>query len=126
MAFDLFFVDVGSAEETVLPHRFVAFGATAGKVKQADLATEAILGVSDECGVVVTVATDENRVDFNVLGYAKITYGATIIAGAHLTTDADGKAVTAVATNRVGAMALTAGVAGDIHLVTLIAGSPVL
>lgn len=126
MSKDSLFNDVGDADVTINPHRFVGFSTTAGKKKQADTATEAIVGVSDEFGVTVTDAAADNRFDYKVIGYAKLEYGGTIAAGAHLTTDADGKGVTASAGNRIGAMSHEAGVAGDIRMVTLIAGSPVL
>jgi hypothetical protein len=115
-----------NAEETINPHRFVKFGATAGKYAQASAATDKVLGVSDYLGVVYDSALARNDIDVHVIGAPQLQVGGAVAAGDKLTADADGKGVVAAAGNLVYAMANAAGVAGDIIEVILMPGSTVL
>lgn len=113
-----------SAEGAISPCRFVKPGANDYGVLAAAGATDKIVGISMP---LITVATGDT-VDVMHDGIADLqlgTGGAT--RGDLLTSDATGNGVTAApgagTNNRVGAVALVTGVAGDIIPVLLTPGS---
>lgn len=74
-------------------------------------------------GVVENVAPAAGeRVDVVMSGIAEVRLGAVVVRGALLTSNAAGKAVTAVAGNRVICVARASGVAGDVIEVLLSPG----
>lgn len=97
------------------------FGAEDGGVAQASAATDEILGVFDE----LAHASGE-RADVIRSGFAQVQYGGTVTRGDWLTSDANGKAVTAApaATASVSVIgrAEVSGVAGDIVPIVLAVG----
>ncbi|MDH5524449.1 MAG: DUF2190 family protein [Desulfobulbaceae bacterium] len=111
-----------TAEAVVNPYRFVKPGAADGGAVQAAAVTDAIFGVSDSMGA----DASGDRLDVHTLGPVEVEYGGTVTRGDELTSDADGKAVTAApaagVNNRVGGIARVSGVAGDIGLVQLAPG----
>jgi hypothetical protein len=111
----------------ISPSRFVTISTSANNtVVQSAAATETIIGVSQESAkqppipqVTGTQYAAESGDNLRVYtaGEANVllelgTGGCT--AGAKLTSDADGKAVAATGANMVGAIALTAGAAGEL------------
>lgn len=106
----------------IAAYRFVKPTAVAGQVIQAASPTDVILGVS----TIVGAATAEH-VDVVLGGIAEVELGGTVAAGAFLTSDGSGKAVTAApaagVNMRYGAMALYPGANGDIAQVYVTQGS---
>lgn len=106
--------DAGGA---VAPHRIVKYGNADGKVVQSAAAGDAHVGVSGR-----TEVADGGRVEIARAGIADIEYGGNVARGALLTADADGKAVTGAAGNRVIGIAEVSGAAGDVGQVLLAPG----
>ena len=88
---------------------FVKFGADDNTVVAAAAATDAIIGVNDN---IVRVTGD--RTDVIHVGIADVKLGGTVARGAEVTSDATGQGVAGASTNRIGGVALTSGVSGDI------------
>lgn len=89
---------------------FVKFGADDNTVVAAAAATDAIIGVNDN---IARVTGD--RTDVIHIGIADVKLGTGgITRGAEVTSDATGQGVAGASTNRIGGVALTSGVAGDI------------
>jgi len=102
------------AEAAVAPYRIVKFGTNDDSVVQAAAAADASIGVNG------ALAGDiGKRVDIVLLGATEVEYGAAVTRGDLLTADADGKAVPAIAGNRVIGIAMASGVAGDIGSLTI-------
>ena len=103
------------ASVTIAPYKIVMFSDTAAsaKIAAASANTSPVLGVSGGQG---GVAGD--MVDVIHAGIGLVTLGATVLAGAELTSDASGNAITAVPTAAVFmtviGKALFPGVSGDI------------
>lgn len=103
------------ASADVIGRRFVRFSDTAAsqKVAQASANTQPIMGVSDAMGALSGGMCDVHR-----SGLVSIELGGTVTAGTPLTSDANGKAIAAVAASgtqvRIGGFADQPGVAGDI------------
>lgn len=99
------------AGAAIVGKRFAKFSA-ADTVVQAAAATDLIIGVVDLDG------SSGDIVDVTLDGLAKVTCGGNVTRGQLLTADSAGKAVTAAPTAgvnaRVGALALSSGVSGDI------------
>ena len=94
---------------TVNPQRIVKYG-TAPAVIEGAAATDLLLGVSTN----TADAVSGESIDVVMFGETTVIAGAAVAVGALLTSDADGKAVTAAATNRSVGVALTAAAAdGD-------------
>ena len=93
---------------TVNALRIVKYG-TAPAVIQGAAATDALLGVTTNEVAAVT----GDYVDVIMSGEATVTAGAAVAAGALVTSDATGRAVTAAATNGCIGRALTAAAAAD-------------
>jgi hypothetical protein len=79
-----------TAEGAVAPHRIVALGSADYVAKQGAAATDAMFGVSDELA-----AADGERFDAHVAGMPFVEYGGNVTRGDPLTSDANGKAITA-------------------------------
>lgn len=111
---------------TIAPCRFVKFGADDRTVLQSAAAADFTFGVSDSLPAGVNAATGE-RVDVVITDIPTVEYGGSVTRGALLTSDADGKAITATASAgsnvRIGGVAMVSGVAGDLGAVRLGPGS---
>ena len=110
------------AEGAIADHTIVKVGAADGGVLAATASTEALIGVTDAPGGVVS----GDRVDVVRAGIADVLYGGAVALGDWLTTDASGKAVAAapgagVNANVIG-RAEVAGVLNDIGKVMLAPG----
>jgi hypothetical protein len=106
------------AGAAINPHRICKPGAADGTAIQAAAVGDFAFGVSDELG-----AASGGRCDIHTAGVADVEFGGNVTRGAQLTSDADGKAVTAVATNRTIGVARVSGVLGDIGSVLLAPGT---
>jgi hypothetical protein len=104
-----------TAGATIPPYRIIKFGTTDGNITVAAAATDFLIGVSNNLGAL----TAGRRADCVVLGVAEIEFGGTITRGALLTSDSSGRAVVAVAGNRIIGIAWNSGVINDIGFVLL-------
>lgn len=108
-----------SAEAEVLPNKFVKFGTAEGTYVLAAAASDALIGVSAPDR---TIAIGETG-DVIHSGIAIVTAGGTITRGALVTSDAAGVAVASSSYgNRIGGVALTSAVDGDLFPVLLTHG----
>lgn len=102
------------AAGTIAHRRLVTFNANDGEVAQATGPTQRIAGVLDCPGG----ATVGQRVDVVLFGPAEVDCGGTILPGAYVTADADGKAVAAAPSagvnNFLAGRLLVNAVSGDI------------
>lgn len=108
-----------TAGAAIAPYRICKLGAADGEAIQAAAAADAMFGVTDELGADAT----GDRVDIFTVGTVEVEFGGAVTRGAQLTADADGKAITGAAGNRVIGVARVSGVAGDIGLVQLAPGT---
>lgn len=100
-----------TASATINPRRIVKFNGTATTVIEGAAATDLLLGVSTN----LVDAVSGEEVDVVMAGETQVVAGAAVAIGVFLTADADGRAVTAAATNRAVGYALTsAAAAGDV------------
>ncbi len=106
-----------SAEAAIPAYRLVKFGAADGGSVLATGATAAIIGVSSRATPALVAGA---RVDTVRGGIEEVEYGATIVRGAAITSDANGKATTAAAGDYVIGYAEVSGVAGDIGSVHIV------
>lgn len=87
-------------------------GSADGKVSQASAATDKLIGVTTILG-----AADTQRIDVVTVGIVDVIAGGTITRGDLLTSDANGKAVTAApaagSNARIIGVALESAVSGD-------------
>jgi hypothetical protein len=100
-------VETGRAENTVTSKRFVKRGAAVKGILQCSVAGEMAIGVSKfdiVNGEVGPVVTD---------GITRVTSGAALALNAEVSTDADGKAKTAVSGEHVLGQALNATSGAD-------------
>lgn len=113
-------LDAGAA---VKSYRFVKFGANENKVVQAAAATDKIIGAVNMVAPPGSNADAGDRLDVEVIGFAEIQCGGNVAFGDLVTSDADGRAVTAApavgVNNRIGGIAWDSGVLNDIILVML-------
>ncbi len=105
-----------TADAAIFPYRIVKFGTTDGNITTATAATDFLVGVSNRLGALAA----GRRVDVVVCGIAEIEFAGNITRGALLTSNVNGKAVTAVAGNRIIGVAWNSGVPGDIGFVLLV------
>jgi len=99
------------AATAVESRRIVALDAADNSVKQASANSDPIIGVSAEPKAVASGA----RIDVAHTGIVEVTAGASVTKGAWLTSDANGKAVTAGADEeRIGRALTAANADGDI------------
>lgn len=96
-----------TAPAAIAPYRICKAGAD-GAVAQATAVGEKFQGISDQAGAV------NGRVEMNVEGICPVEYGGNVSNGDFLTSDASGRAVVAVATNRYCAIAFEDGDLGTI------------
>ncbi len=105
-----------TAGAAITAGRIVKFGALDGVVAHAAAAADFLVGVADYDAV------SGARVDVILTGAAEVVLGATVVRGALLTADANGRAVTAAAGNRIIGVAMQSGVANDVIDVLLVQG----
>ena len=109
------FIRAYEASADIAGSRIVKFSdaASSNKIAQANSNTAASLGVSDAMGADLGGMCDVHRD-----GLISVELGGTVTAGAPLTSDADGKAIAAVAaagtTIRIIGFADEPGIAGDV------------
>ncbi len=105
-------------ESAIEPYRIVTFGSDDEYVVQASASTDGLIGVSDSLGGEASV-----RVDVVMSDITEVEYGGAVTRGDLLTSDADGKAITAspdAGSNvRTIGTAMVSGVDGDIGSVFL-------
>lgn len=113
--------DIGTLKSTadmsLKQYRFVKGGAADGEVVVAAAATDLLLGVLQNTPAAAEAA------QLQVVGISKILCGGVVTRFSRLTSDANGKAIVAVGAQVVGAIALQAGVDGDIISALVIAGA---
>jgi len=102
-----------TAEAAITPYRIVKHGTADTSVVMASASADSLLGVSGQ------VQGDlGKRVDITLSDIAEVEYGGTVTRGDWLTSDANGKAVTAAPAAGVNAnvigRAMYSGVLGDI------------
>lgn len=108
-----------SADAAIEPYRIVKAGSADGYVAQAAAPTDALVGISGLVGADAAGA----RLDVEHAGIVLCQYGAAVTRGDFLTSDADGKAVPALAGERVIAIALESGVLDEQGRVLITGGS---
>jgi hypothetical protein len=111
-----------TADTVIAPYRIVKHGTTGDTyAAQATAVTEGLLGVSGILGAAIG-----SRIDIYLDDTAEVECGGTITRGDWLTTDANGKAITAApavgVNNNVIGRAMMSGVLGDIFVVLLAPG----
>jgi hypothetical protein len=101
------------AESVIPPYRMACFGVAAGS------ATQAVDGSKFLCGVTQIVGADAigDQVDICRDGLPEVQYGGVVTKGDPLTSDADGKAITAQAGQHFLGYAEVDGVEDDIGLI---------
>ncbi len=105
------------AEGAIAAHTLVTPGTHDDQVTTATATANAPSGVTTE-----VAATNAGRVDVVQTGITQVRYGATVIKGDLLTTDAQGRAVpVSAATDRVHGQAVIDGVPGDLGSIDLTA-----
>jgi hypothetical protein len=97
------------AETAIAVYRIVKFGSTDDYMVQAAGATDGLIGISG--GIAAIIA---ERVDVIKSGIADVEYGGVVTRGDPITSDANGKAVKAVAGQNIIGFAEASGVSGDI------------
>lgn len=107
-----------TAGAAIAAFRICKPGAADGLAVQAAAVGDFAFGVSDSLGAAIN-----ERVDIHTMGVVDVQYGGAVTRGALLTSDANGKAVTAVATNRTIGVARVSGVLDDIGSVLLAPGT---
>ena len=109
-----------TASGAVTEKRLVKFGAGDRLVVQASAATDALIGVND------LTAADTERTDACLSGIFPVTYGGTVTRGDLLTSDSQGRAVTAApaagSNVRIIGVAMESGVVGDLGSVRISPG----
>ena len=107
-----------TAEATVAPYRIVKHGSADTNAVPASAVTDSMIGVSGQVQGDIT-----KRVDVTMSDIAEVELGGTVTRGDWLTSDANGKAVTAApaagTNNNVIGRAMASGVLGDIAPVFL-------
>jgi hypothetical protein len=116
------FIKTFTADTAIAAYRIVKHGTTGDTyASQATAVTEGLIGVNGSLAAAIGA-----RCDIILDHTAEVEYGGTVTRGDWLTTDANGKAVTAApaagVNNNVIGRALASGVSGDIGLVLLAAG----
>lgn len=98
------------AEEATGQFLIAKQGTQDNQILKADSATASIIGVVCQPGEVAVGDTT----DVTIMGEGEVMLGGSVSAGSSITSDANGKAVTASAGNRAVGMALESGVSGDV------------
>lgn len=111
-----------TADAAIAPYRIAKFGAADGNVAQGAAATDLLIGVVGR----VAVAAAGDRVDVSRSGIREVEYGGAVARGDQLTSDANGKAITAAPTAganvRTIGTAEVSGVLGDIGSLLIVPG----
>lgn len=111
-----------NAEGTIAAYTIVKVGAADHGALAAAAVSDKIIGVTGSLG-----AASGERVDVIMQGIATVLYGGTVARGDVLTTDANGKAVTAApaagTNNRIIGIAMISGVANDLGTVNIQLGT---
>ncbi len=107
----------GTAEAAVAAYRIVKPGASDGAWLQAAAAADLMAGVSESLAAAIG-----ERIDVCRVGIADVEYGGAVTRGKKLTSDAQGRAVEAIAGDHVIGTAEVSGVAGDIGAVLIAPG----
>jgi hypothetical protein len=102
-------VDNYDAEVQIKKHRLVALGTSDGGITLSVGAAAPIIGVSTDIDSELGEPCDVVRA-----GLAKVVYGAAVAKGAPITSDAQGRAITAATGNYYAGFAEIAGAANDI------------
>ncbi|MBV5334724.1 MAG: DUF2190 family protein [Sulfuricurvum sp.] len=103
------------AGAAIAAHRIVVFGVDDNTVVTASAATGSLIGVSD-----LGADAAGDRLDIIMDDIADVEYGGTVTRGDPITSDANGKAITAtVAGSRVIGFAMVSGVVGDIGSINI-------
>lgn len=97
------------AGAAIAAYRIVKFGAGDGLAIQSAAGTDPHIGVANRLG-----GDEGERFDVVLSGVAEVEYGGAVTRGNALTADANGKAVVAVAGDRIIGQAMVSGVSGDI------------
>lgn len=79
-----------SASGTIDPYRIVAWGTADLQAVQADAATDALMGTTDDIG-----STSDGEVDVAMGDLPEVEYGADVVRGDPLTSDSQGRAIKA-------------------------------
>lgn len=96
--------------------RIVVFGADSNTVIVASAATGSLIGVSD-----LGADAAGDRLDVILDDIAEVEYGGIVTNGDLITSDANGKAITATAAgSRIIGYAMVSGVAGDIGSINIV------
>jgi hypothetical protein len=103
------------AGAAIIKYRILKFGSDDNHVIQAAGASDSLIGASD----VVGAANAEDQVDFMTDGIAEIEFGGSVTRDQSVTSDANGKAVAAVAGDNIIGKAFGSYVNGDVGLVHL-------
>ena len=102
-----------TAEADIAAFRIVKPGANDGGAIQGAASTDALIGVANQLG-----AVSGGRVEVVVSGIFEVQYGGAVTRGDLLTSDVDGKAISAApgagVNARVIGVAMVSGVADDI------------
>lgn len=106
------------AQAAVAPYRIVKPTATEGVFAQASAATDRLYGVSTSEGADAADAP----LDIETIGIVSVLYGGAVAAGAPLTSDAQGRAVTAAAGNKIVGYAHESGALDEIGSVRIAPG----
>lgn len=103
------------AAAAIAAHRIVVFGNDDSTVVTASAATDSLIGISD-----LGADAAGDRLDIIMDDIAEVEYGGTITRGDPITSDANGKAITAtVAGSRIIGFAMVSGVTGDIGSINI-------
>ncbi len=108
-----------TAGGAINPYRICKPGAADGAAIQGAAAADKSFGISDSLGADAV----NDRVDIYTMGTVEVEYGGAVTRGDQLTSDANGKAVTAAAGNRTIGLARISGVDGDIGLCQIAPGT---
>lgn len=110
------------AEAAITKYTIVKMGSADGQVLQAAAVGDKIVGVTTD----IDAAINE-RCDVIFGGEAEVVFGGAVTRGDLLTTDANGRAVTAApaagTNNRIVGIALVSGVLGDVGRILVQPGS---
>lgn len=110
------FTKTYEAEGAINGYRLVKFGAADGGVLQASAATDALIGVAKPLD---EAYASGDRLEVVRAGIAEVEYGGTVTRGDNLTSDANGKAITAAYGEQIIGRAEVSGVSGDIGSVMI-------
>jgi hypothetical protein len=103
-------IDCAVPQGAIPPYRIVKYGTADGTVTLAIAVTDKLCGTANNLGATAT----DRRVDIIKGGIGEVEFGGNVTRGDWLTTDDQGRAITASTGNRTIGMAEVSGVSGDI------------